>query len=117
MIGLTAVAGLRSDAVWAQVDGVMQAVEAGSVITLVWGVRALAKVAATRAERRGRIFPFLLRLLETCIPRDLPTHAESMLPAVDESVKVEYLTILDRRAAQLTPSQLARLKKVRKAIP
>ena len=117
MIGLAAVAGLRPDAVWTQVDSVMQIVEAGSVITMLWGVRALAKVAATNPERRGRIFPFLLRLLETCIPRDVPTHAESMLPAVNESVKAEFLSVLDRRAAQLTPSQLARLKKMRKAIP
>jgi hypothetical protein len=117
MIGLASVADLRPEAVWAQIDEVMQAVETGSVITVVWGVRALAKVAASQAERRQRIFPFLLRLLGTCIPRDVPTHAESMLCAVDQSVRSEFLSVLETRRGEMTASQQARLKKVLKAIP
>jgi hypothetical protein len=117
MIGLATVAGLRADTVWAQVDDVMRAVETGSVITVVWGVRALAKVAATSPERRDRIFPFLKHALDTCIPRDVPTHAESMLCAVDHSVKAEFLSILEARRVEMTPSQQARLKKVFKALP
>jgi hypothetical protein len=116
MIGLAAVADRRPDEVWAQVDEIMRAVESGSLITVVWGVKALAKVAATNAERRSKIFPFLLRLLRSCIPRDVPTHAESMLCAVDESVRLEFLTVLDERTPELAPSQLARMKKLRKNI-
>jgi hypothetical protein len=116
MIGLAAVAGLRADTVWAQVDDVLRVTETGSVITVVWGVRTLAKVAATSPERRDRIFPFLKHTLETCIPRDVPTHAESMLCAVDQSVRAEFLSILDARRAEMTPSQQARLKKVLKAL-
>jgi hypothetical protein len=117
MIALAAVADLRADAAWAQIDSVMHSVEAGSVITVVWGVRALAKVAASSPERRERIFPFLKQLLATCIPRDVPTHAESMLCAVDQSVRAEFLSILEARRAEMTASQQARLKKVLKAIP
>jgi hypothetical protein len=117
MIGLASVADLRPEAVWTQIEAVMQVVEAGSVITVVWGVRALAKVAATQAERRARIFPFLRHTLETCIPRDVPTHAESMLCAVDATVRADFLSILDARRAELTPSQQARLKKMLKALP
>ena len=116
MIALAAVADLRADAAWAQIDSVMHSVEAGSVITVVWGVRALAKVAASSPERRERIFPFLKQLLATCIPRDVPTHAESMLCAVDQSVRAEFLSILEARRAEMTASQQARLKKVLKAI-
>ena len=116
MIGLAAVAGLRADAVWAQVDDVLRVTETGSVITVVWGVRALAKVAATSPERRKRIFPFLKHTLETCIPRDVPTHAESMLCAVDQSVRVEFLSTLEARRPEMTPAQQARLKKVLKAL-
>jgi len=104
MIGLAAVAGLRADAVWAQIADVQRTVETGSVITVVWGVRALAKVAATSPERRKRLFPFLKHTLETCIPRDVPTHAESMLCAVDQSIRAEFLSVLEARRAELTPS-------------
>jgi len=117
MIGLAAVAGLRPDAVWAQIEDVQRAVETGSLITVVWGVRALAKVAATSPERRHRLIPFLKSTLETCIPRDVPTHAESMLCAVDQGVKAEFLSVLEMRRAEMTPSQQARLKKVLKNLP
>ena len=116
MIGLAAVAGLRADAVWAQIADVQRTVETGSVITVVWGVRALAKVAATSPERRKRLFPFLKHTLETCIPRDVPTHAESMLCAVDQSIRAEFLSVLEARRAELTPSQQVRLKKALKAL-
>jgi hypothetical protein len=117
MIGLASVADLRAEAVWAQIDRLIQVVENGSVITVVWGMRALAKVAATKAERRDRIFPFLKRSLETCIPRDIPTHAESMLCAIDQSLRAEFVAVLEARRAEMTPSQQARLKKVLKALP
>lgn len=116
MIGLGTIAGLRPDAIWAQIDEVTRVVEAGSVITVDWGVKALAKVAASRAERRARIFPFLLRILKTCIPRDVPKHSESMLCAVDQCVKAEFLSVLDARRAELTASQQARLKRTLKTL-
>ncbi len=116
MIGLASVADLRPDIVWAQIDDVIQAVETGSVITVVWGVRALAKVAATGRERRERILPFLFHLLETCIPRDVPLHAESMLRAVDTDCRGQFLSILDKRRTELTSSQQTRLKKVLKQL-
>jgi hypothetical protein len=116
MIGLATVADLRPDVIWAQVDDVLQAVESGSLITVVWGVKALAKVAASNPDRRNKIFPFLLHILQTCIPRDVPLHAENIQCAVDESVRSEFITILDKRCPELSPSQLARLRKVRKGI-
>jgi hypothetical protein len=116
MIGLGCVADLRADEVWAEIEAVMQVVKTGSVITVVWGVKALAKVAASHPERCDRIFPFLLQILKTCIPRDVPTHAGNMLVAVEENVKQEFLSILDTRRTEMTPSQLSRLKKVVKAV-
>jgi hypothetical protein len=117
MIALASVADLRADAVWAQINDVQRAVDTGSVITVVWGMRALAKVAATSPARRDRIFPFLKHIIETCIPRDVPTHAESMLCAVDKSLRAEFQSVLEARRAEMTSSQQARLKKVLKALP
>ena len=116
MIALAAIADLRPDAIWSQIDDVLRVVETGSVITVVWGMRVLAKVAATSPERRKRIFPFLKHLLETCIPRDVPTHAESMVCAVDQSLREDFLSVLEARRGEMTPSQQARLKKVFKAL-
>ena len=116
MIGLGCVADLRPDEIWAQIAEVMRVVETGSVITVDWGVKALAKVSATNSERRERIFPFLLNIIKTCIPRDVPKHAESMLCAVDDTMNTQFLAVLEKRRSELSLAQLSRLKKVIKAV-
>ena len=112
MIGLATVARLRADEIWTQVDEVIAAVEHGTLITVVWGVKTLAAVATTRSEYRVKILPFLMNILNTCIPRDVTMHAESILPAIDPGNREEFLSILERRKEELKPAQQARLKKV-----
>lgn len=116
MIALATVASLRPQEIWAQVDAVLRAVENGSVITVLWGVRALAQVSAADLLYEQRIFPFLLGLLGTCIPRDVPSHAESMLCAVNAGNRAAFRAALEARRAEMTPSQLARLKAVLRQI-
>jgi hypothetical protein len=86
----------------------------GSLITVVWGIKALAKVAAADKSYKRRIFPLLTAQLNKCIPRDVPMHAESILPAIDAQNKQEFLKILEKRKPEMTVSQLARLRKVTK---
>lgn len=116
MIGLATIADRRAKEIWAHVDEVMAAVEHGSLITVVWGVKTLAGVAATSRPYRKQIFPFLLTQLRTCLPRDVPMHAESILRAVDTGNQTEFLSVLDARQSELTPAQLTRLKKVMKKL-
>ena len=116
MIGLAAIADRCPNEIWAQIDDVIRITESGTVITLVWGMRVLAKVAAADKEYKEKIFPFLLKQIRTCIPRDVPTHTESILCAVDQKNKGELMSILESRKVELTPAQLARFKKVLKQI-
>jgi hypothetical protein len=117
MIGLGTIADRRATEIWARVDDVMSAVEHGSVITVVWGVKTLAGVAATDKKYRKKIFPFLMSQIKKCIPRDVPMHAESILPAVDKSNQQEFRSTLEARRTELTPAQLTRFKKVMKKLP
>jgi hypothetical protein len=117
MIGLDTIAGLCPDPIWQQIDDVIRAVEHGSVITVVWGVRVLAKVAAANETYRARLFPVLLVQLQKCIPRDVPTHAESMLCAVDPKHQQEFLSILASRMGEMSPAQKTRLKRVTRIFP
>jgi hypothetical protein len=117
MIGLATIADRRAGEIWAHLDDVLAVIEHGSVITVVAGVKMLAKVAAAGEKYQEKIFPFLLQHLETCIPRDVPTHAESMLCAVDKKNKEGFLSVLDMRRPELSPTQLTRLKKVFKKSP
>jgi hypothetical protein len=116
MIGLATIADRRAAEIWPQVNDVMAAVEQGSVITVVWGVKTLAGVAAADKKYRKKLFPFLMAQIQACIPRDVPMHAESILRAVDKSNQQEFLSALEARQSEMTPAQLTRLKKVVKKV-
>jgi hypothetical protein len=117
MIGLATIADLRSQSIWSHIDDVIAVVENGSVITVVWGVKTLARVASTDSTYRNKLFPILLAQLQKCIPRDIPVHAESMSCAVDNLHLRQFLNVLDNRKPELTSSQLARLNRVIKKLP
>jgi len=112
MIALATIAELKPTEIWSDVDTVVEAVDRGTLITVVWGVKTLAAVASTDKARCERLFPVLMKRLKECLPRDVPMHAESILCAVDASHKDEYLAVLESRKAEMTAPQLARLKKV-----
>jgi hypothetical protein len=116
MIGLATISDRRSKKIWAQIDDITRITESGTIITLVWGIRVLARVAASDEIYKEKIFPFLLKQIRACIPRDVPTHVESILCAVDRKNKAELLSILEVRQAELTPAQLTRFKRVLKKI-
>ncbi len=112
MIGLATVAEKKPAEIWANINDVIKAVENGTLITVVWGIKTLARVASTDKQYSERIFPFLIDHLANSIPRDLLLHAESILPAVDSENKKKFQAVLDSRKSELKPSQLARFKKL-----
>jgi hypothetical protein len=112
MIALGTIAHLRPAEIGAKLDDVLSIVENGSVITQVWGIRVLAQVAAGAPQHSPRIFPFLLDQIHNCIPRDVPTHAESILPAVNADNRTAFMAAIETRRPELTPAQEKRLKKV-----
>jgi hypothetical protein len=116
MIGLTTISDLRPHEIWRHIDDVIIAINKGSLITVVWGVKTLAHVAAADKTYNTKLFPFLLNQLQKCIPRDVSMHAESMLVAVDNANAVSFLAVLEKRKPELTPSQFARLNKVIKKV-
>jgi hypothetical protein len=116
MIALATIAELRSTEIWNDVDAVIAAVDYGTVITEVWGIKTLARVAAADGAYSERLFPLLMNYLKVCLPRDVPMHAESILPAVDAGRKDEYLAVLEARKPELTASQLVRLNKIMRRV-
>ena len=112
MIGLATIADLRPHEIWEHIDDVINAVDKGTLITVVWGVKTLAHVAKVNMTYHSKLFPILLTQLQTCIPRDVPMHAESILVAVDKADTAAFLTVLEKRKPELTGSQLTRLNKV-----
>jgi len=116
MIALATIAETKPREIWKNVNDVIDAMDHGTLITLVWGIKTLARVASTNKRYRDKLFPFLIKHLKTCIPRDVPMHAESILCAVDDSHKGEFLSALESRRAEMTPSQLTRLRRITKQL-
>jgi hypothetical protein len=112
MIALSTIAALRSAEIWARIDDVLRAMEHGSVITVDAGVKTLTGVAAANAAYSVRLFPRLLEVLRTCIPRDVPRHAVDSLPAVNAENREAFLAVLAAREPELSPSQRTRLRTV-----
>jgi hypothetical protein len=116
MIALATVAHLRPEEIGEEIKKVIATIEKGSVITHVWGMRVLAQVAAGAPQHSALIFPFLLDQLKLCKPRDVPTHAESILPAINEKNKDEVLEIIEMRRPEFTTAHEKRMGKVLKQI-
>jgi hypothetical protein len=116
MIALATVAHLRPEEIGEEIKKVIATIEKGSVITHVWGMRVLAQVAAGASQHSALIFPFLLDQLKLCKPRDVPTHTESILPAINEKNKDEVLEIIEMRRPEFTAAHEKRMGKVLKQI-
>jgi hypothetical protein len=112
MIALATIAERKAAEIWANINDVTNAVENGTLITVVWGIKTLARVASTNKEYNEYIFPFLIDHLKKSTPRDLLLHSESILPAVNSENKKEVMAVLDSRKSEFRPSQSARFKKL-----
>lgn len=117
MIALGTIADLAHEQIAPAIDEVLTAIQKGSLITIVWGVRVLAKTTAHKPNLESRVLLEMINILQICLPRDIPTHLESMLPMITPSNRDTILAVVDSRRASMTVSHLTRLKKVLRAMP
>jgi|SRR6266498_5794417 len=116
MTALTEVAKSNPDAVFKHLEEIKKAKETGSVITVDNAISALAYTAAAHQKYNEAIFPYLLKHLSSCRPKEVPQHSEKTLPAVNSSNKADFIKVLDKRIEDLSGSGLSRVKKVMKQV-
>jgi hypothetical protein len=112
MTALAEVAKANPDAVFKHLDEIKKAKETGSVITVDNAISTLAWTAAANRKYNEAIFPYLLKHLSNCRPKEVPQHSEKTLPAVNPSNKADFIKILEKRMEDLSGSGLSRVKKV-----
>ena len=112
MTALAEVAKANPDAIFNHIDEIKKAKETGSVITVDSAISTLAYTAAANKKYNEAIFPYLLKHLSNCRPKEVPQHAEKTLPAVNSSNKVDFIKVLEKRIEDLSGSGLSRVKKV-----
>lgn len=116
MIALAEVAKSNPDAVFKNLDAIKKAKETGSVITVDNAISTLAYTAAANDKYNKVIFPYLLKHLSSCRPKEVPQHSEKTLPAVTKSNKVDFIKVLEKRMEDVSGGGLSRVKKVIKQI-
>ena len=112
MIALAEVAKTDPGAVFKHLDKIQKAKETGSVITVDNAISTLAYTAAANDKYNKDIFPYMLKHLAGCRPKEVPQHAEKTMPAVNAGNKVEFIKVLEKRMEDLSGSGLSRVKKV-----
>jgi hypothetical protein len=116
MTALSEVAKANPDAVFQNLDAIKKAKETGSVITVDNAISTLAYTAAANKKYNGAIFPYLLKHLSSCRPKEVPQHAEKTLPAVNTENKTDFIKVLEKRMEDVSGSGLARVKKIIKQV-
>ena len=112
MTALAATAEVSAAELFQHWQTIRDAIETGSVITADQGILALARLAATDPARRRAIFPYLLRHLADCRPKDVPQRAEKIAAAVDAAQRAAFVAALEQRRGELSNAQAARVNKV-----
>jgi len=112
MTALAEVAKSNPDAVFKHLGEIKKAKETGSVITVDNAISTLAYTAAAQKKYDDTIFPYLLKHLAGCRPKEVPQHSEKILPAVNSSNKADFIKVLEKRVEDLSGSGLSRVKKV-----
>jgi len=112
MTALAEVAKANPDVVFKNLDAIKKAKETGSVITVDNAITTLAYTAAGNKKYNEVIFPYLLKHLSSCRPKEVPQHSEKTLPAVNASNKADFIKVLEKRTEDLSGGGLARVKKV-----
>src|SRR5512136_1379848 len=74
MIALANIADKKPKEIYSKLEDLKTAIEKGTLITVVWGTKTLAKVAAADITYKQKIFPILAAQLKKCLPRDVPMH-------------------------------------------
>lgn len=116
MQALSTIAEVAAETIVPQIQTIKHVMETGSVITMDKGVLTLAKLATVSEENNEEIFPYLLNHLEKCRSKEVPQHAESILLAVANENKQQFLNVLQKRAQYLTAAQLKRVQKIYKIL-
>jgi hypothetical protein len=115
MIALSTIAALAAKDLHPHRQEIMRAVDTGSVITQDNGVKALALIAASKPAYQEDVFPYLLRHLSACRPKDVAQRSEMILAAVTSKNKRAFILVLEHRLSHLSSAQQTRVKRVLKS--
>jgi hypothetical protein len=118
MLALSPVASKHAEALWPSRDLFWQALAdltQPAELAQAGAVRLLASLCAAGPDYARTLAGGLVDLLGKCMPRDVAFFAESVLPALGAAHSHRAKPVLDRRLKELTPAEIARLRRAQRA--
>lgn len=117
MIAIATIAPLKSDEIFREVDKLLEVMKTGTVITEVWGIKALVGLSLANEAFKNRLLPVLYDYLDICRPIDFATRVETMLPVMVSAEEINQLKqIILLKQDALSPAQQKKLKSVLKGL-
>ncbi len=112
MIALWCVAKADAAAAWPRRAEIMQAFDAGSVITQDAAVKALSVVALSSSGKKRVLSPWLVDALAAGRARDLPGWLPDVLPALTQKDRDRAEELVNERLDQLKPSAQKKVRRL-----
>jgi hypothetical protein len=118
MLALSPVASKHAESLWSSRDLFWQSLAdltQPASLAQAGAVRLLAALCAAGPDYARTLAGGLVDLLGKCMPRDVAFFAESVLPALGSAHSHRAKPVLDRRLKELTPAEVARLRRAQRA--
>ena len=112
MTALAEIAKIKPEVIFNHLDAVKKAGEEGEESTVDSFISALANTISAREDYNTKILPYLIEHISTCRPKDVPQHAERILPAIHEFNKDEFVKALKKRQKNLDSAAFTRLGRI-----
>ncbi len=109
MTALSEIAELKPEEIFNQIDAVINAYQNGSVIAVDNSISVFAKLVKSGKKYEEKIFPIIIKHLETCRPKEVGQHAERAVVCVNEHNAEMFKQVLLKRKDSLTPAQQKRV--------
>ena len=115
MIALATVSQLQAETIGKQIELVLTTMKKGTLITEVWGIKALVGISVKSDKYKEQLLPVLFDYLEKCRPIDFATRVETILPVITSSEENEIIEkIIAMKISELSDSQTKKLNTVLK---
>lgn len=112
MTALSKIAALEPHTIYNNLDSVIKAYQGGSVITIDNSISVFAELVNAAPEYESKIFPLIIKHLETCRPKEVGQHAERAFVCVNGKNAFMFKQILQKRYDSLTDAQKKRVNKL-----
>jgi len=116
MIALSKIAPFKPLEIYAKLNTVLKAYEKGSVITIDNCISVFAELVKARPVYEKKVFPLIIKHLETCRPKEVGQHSERAFICVNKNNSDIFRKTLLKRRDYLTEPQKKRVDKLLKKL-